>query len=254
MERYNVVDAVRGITIISMILYHGIWDIVYLFNYSLPWFESYAGYIWQQSICRTFIILSGFCFHFSRNSLRRGLTVLLGGAVINAVTAVIMPQERIVFGILTLIGSCMLITMLFDRLLSKLNGYIGLILSFALFLFTKNINYGYLGINGLNPIQLPKCLYRNILTAYIGFPSSDFRSLDYFSLFPWIFLFMCGYFLFIILRRSGRLELLRFKSIAFFEWIGRHSFVIYLLHQPCLALLLELCLLYNRTTAFTLGA
>lgn len=42
MERYKKLDVIRGITIISMILYHGIWDITSLFQYDIPWSFLYV--------------------------------------------------------------------------------------------------------------------------------------------------------------------------------------------------------------------
>ena len=34
-RRYALIDSVRGITLLSMICYHGIWDLVYI--YGLKW-------------------------------------------------------------------------------------------------------------------------------------------------------------------------------------------------------------------------
>lgn len=42
-----------------MISYHFLWDLVYLYNADIPWYKSHGAYIWQQSICWTFILLAG---------------------------------------------------------------------------------------------------------------------------------------------------------------------------------------------------
>ena len=108
-KRLHLLDTLRGITLISMIGFHGMWNLVHLFGMKAPWYRGTPGYIWQQSICWTFILLSGFCWSFSRNHLKRGLLVFGGGAVVTAVTCLLMPQNRIIFGVLTCIGSCMLL-------------------------------------------------------------------------------------------------------------------------------------------------
>ena len=103
--RLALLDSLRGLTLISMILYHACWDAVYLLGANWPWYNSRAAYIWQQSICWTFIMLSGFCIPFSSKLLRRGLEVFGAGALVMAVTCILLPEDRVVFGVLTLIGS-----------------------------------------------------------------------------------------------------------------------------------------------------
>ena len=61
-QRCRALDWIRGITLVSMILYHGAWDLVYLFGANWDWYRSKGAYVWQQSICWTFILLSGFCW------------------------------------------------------------------------------------------------------------------------------------------------------------------------------------------------
>ena len=59
VERRQTLDAVRGCALASMILYHAAWDLVYIFGVSWPWYRGMGAYVWQQSICWTFILLSG---------------------------------------------------------------------------------------------------------------------------------------------------------------------------------------------------
>ena len=106
--RLALLDCIRGITLISMILYHACWDAVYIVGADWPWYLSRGSYIWQQSICWTFIFLSGFCIPFSGKLLKRGLMVFSAGALVMLVTNILLPEDRVVFGVLTLIGSCML--------------------------------------------------------------------------------------------------------------------------------------------------
>ncbi|MBQ9644441.1 MAG: DUF1624 domain-containing protein, partial [Lachnospiraceae bacterium] len=41
-RRYHLLDGIRGITLISMILYHAAWDAVYLLGADWPWYQGTA--------------------------------------------------------------------------------------------------------------------------------------------------------------------------------------------------------------------
>ena len=83
-RRIAALDALRGLTLLSMIAYHTCWDLVYLFRMDWDWYRGTGAYIWQQSICWTFILLSGFCWSMGRQPLRRGLTVFACGWIVTA--------------------------------------------------------------------------------------------------------------------------------------------------------------------------
>lgn len=241
-QRLHFLDALRGFTLLHMIAFHGMWNLVYLFGVRAPWYTGTPGYLWQQWICWTFILLSGFCWSFSRNHLKRGLTVFGGGLIVTAVTCLVMWDSRIVFGVLTCIGSCMLLLIPLEKWLKKVPAPFGLAVSFGLFLLLRNINSGSLGFEGWAVCQLPASLYRNLVTAYLGFPPRSFFSTDYFPLFPWLFLFVTGFFLYRVLDRRGLNEKLFARGqVPLLNWLGRHSLIVYLLHQP---VLYGLCLLF----------
>ncbi len=241
-ERYSAIDGIRGIALLNMIFYHAIWDFVYLFNIDLKWYHSGVSYIWQQAICCTFIFLSGFCYAFGKNNFKRGLYVFFGGALISIVTMIIMPKNPVLFGVLTLIGSCMLIMIILEPLLKRCNLLFGFIISIFLFIFAKNINYGYLGFGSFILFKMPKFLYSNLLTAYFGFPMKSFYSTDYFSIFPWFFLYLAGYFLHHILKKRELMHHLKFSKLKPIEFFGQYSFGIYMLHQPVLYAILSIFL------------
>lgn len=230
--RYRLLDNIRGICLISMILYHVIWDLVYIFGLDIPWHKSEIAFIWQQSICWTFIMLSGFCWSFSRHNLKRGLLVLGCSVVISLVTLIFMPDSKILFGVLSLIGSAMLLMLPLDKLYKRVNPFIGLIICFALFMFTRNINGGSLGFLSRKLIKLPEALYSNTLTAYLGFPFKGFSSTDYFPILPWIFLYQTGYFLHQIFVKRNWLEKIPNISFNSLEWLGKNSLIVYMIHQP----------------------
>ena len=239
--RYHLLDGIRGIVLVSMIAYHFSWNMVYMYGAKWSWYRSTGAYIWQQSICWTFIILSGFCWSMGKQPLKRGLMVFGGGLLVTAVTIAVMPQNRVVFGVLTCIGSCMLLLIPFDKILRKIPTEAGAAISFALFILTRNVNRGVLGFEAWKWLALPRALYQNLLTAYIGMPPASFFSTDYFSLFPWFFLFVTGYFLYKICKKYDllRWEFLQVR-IPVVDYLGKRSLLVYLLHQPIIYLLQEI--------------
>ena len=132
----------------------------------------------------------------SRRHLRRGLEVFGGGLVITLATLIFMPDSRVIFGVLTLIGSSMLLMIPCDKLFSKINPMLGAVLSFVTFLFVYPVNSGYLGIGDMELITLPRECYSSLFSTYLGFPEPGFWSTDYFSVVPWFFLFVTGYFVY----------------------------------------------------------
>lgn len=232
-KRYGLLDSFRGLVLISMVLYHGTWDLVYLFGQNWIWYQGKGAYIWQQSICWSFILLSGFCWSLGRHPLKRGMVVFGAGAVVSAVTLFFMPQERVLFGVLTLIGSSMLCMILLDKPFQKVPPEMGLAVSAFLFVITRNVNSGFLGFERWNILRLPVAFYRNFITTFLGFPEPGFFSTDYFSFFPWFFLFLSGYFFYRMMDRNREFVDRYFvKKQEPFAFLGRHSLVIYMLHQP----------------------
>ena len=176
--RYALLDELRGLDLISMMLYHGMWDLVYLFGVRAPWYGSWQGELWQQSICWVFILLSGFCLPLGRHPVKRGAVVFGCGALVTAVTLVFMPADVVWFGVLTLLGSAMIITGLLEKWMEKVPPVVGLAGSMFLFYFTRYAADGYLQL-GHWLITLPGFLYANYFTAYLGFYPFGFFSTDY---------------------------------------------------------------------------
>ena len=231
---YGLLDTVRGVCILSMVAYHGMYDLVDIFGLPSAWYTGLPGYIWQQSICWTFILLSGLCWQLSRRHVKRGLLLVGCGAAITLITWLVMPSQRILYGVLNLLGLSALLLIPLDKVFRKIPAWAGLVGALLLFALTKNVSRGSLGFEGLVLCRLPSWLYATDLLAVVGFPSPSFWSTDYFPLLPWFFLFCAGYFLWSLLDKSPRAKALLQPGLRPLSFLGRHSLVIYLIHQPAL--------------------
>lgn len=237
--RYGMLDTLRGLCVLSMVCYHGMYDLVNIFGVPVPWLHGLPGYLWQQSICWTFILLSGLCWNLSRRHIQRGLLLTACGAIVTLVTWLVMPTELILYGILTLLGlSALLLNLLhvlFEKLHWKIPPQAGLIFSLVLFFLLREVPQGYLGFESLRLWELPAGLYQFQFLAPLGFPAPGFSSSDYFPLIPWLFLYLAGYFLWQLLSEQERaLHALQRPGLRPLSFVGRHSLLIYLLHQPVL--------------------
>ena len=234
IRRIELLDELRGFAIIAMIVHHTFLDIGFVLG--LDW-----GYTVFNKLCvlqpifwALFIIISGICSRLSRNTLKRGAIVLAAGLAVTLVTAVIMPAigitgAEIYFGILSCLGVCMIITGLIMPLIEKTNAAAGMIICAVLFAVFYSISEGSLCF-GL--IKLPEALYKTNYLMPLGLYSSTFVSADYFSLFPWLFMFLFGAFLGKYAKGGAFPEWTYKKHSKFFAFVGRNSLWFYLAHQP----------------------
>jgi len=237
--RVRIFDIVRGAALISMVIWHGVYDLINFYGMKIPWFHELPAYLWGQITFYCFILISGACLNLGRKTGLRGLVVLGCGLVITLVTYFAMPQMFISFGILHMFGCSMLLIALLMPVLKKIPWGVGLPVSIALFLLLYLVPQGSIGIFEYPLVDLPSELYRTSFLFPLGFPNPMYYAGDYRPLIPWIFLILTGYFAFRPLKghppftatKAGRNPV---------EFIGRHTLVGYMLHQPLILFVLML--------------
>ena len=225
-------DALRGVCILCVIVVHFLFDLSFFggLDLTLPaWYvfiQEYGGAI--------FVVLSGDCVTLGSKSVRRGLIVFACGMLITAVTYGMyrlgMSGADVVvkFGVLHLLGVCMLVYPAFKKLPPAALALLGLAIAIT----------GY----AIRGVVVPQHWLFPLGLTYEGFTSSD-----YFPLFPQLGYFLIGAAIGKTAYREKRTFLpgsFQKTGIArFFCWCGRQSLFIYLLHQPIVYGLLELVLL-----------
>lgn len=231
-----MLDSWRGLAIISMVIYHLMFDLINIYGYEFSWWEPSKAYIWQQVTAWSFIIISGWTLNLNRNPKKSAITLISLSIIITIGTKIAMPGQAIYFGVIHMLGIAVLIGWTAKGFLEKINPKIGGIISFLIFLMTKNIYNGELNIFG-NKYLIPKAIYEKGYLFWLGFPSKSFSSGDYFPLIPWVFLYITGFFLGKLFK-DGKLKMPK-TNFKVLPWLGSKSLLIYILHQPIILVLLN---------------
>ncbi len=239
-KRICLIDEIRGFSVLMMVLFHayyvmgeffGISFGEKLYNFFLPLEPVFAA---------VFIILCGVSCTLSRSNLRRGLKALAAALAFTLVTAVILPGfnirgAEVYFGILHFLACSILIYALIHKLTDRIPPFAGIIICILLFLFFLNIEKHKLGLGALS-FSLPENLYQTNYFIPFGIYNSDFYSADYFPLFPFVFVFFAGVYAGNFFRKAGFPARSYKMRVPFLDYIGRHAFIIYVLHIPLTAL------------------
>lgn len=234
-QRIWELDALRGLCILGMIAVHFIFDLTDLYGFVRWQYPPFFSLImdWGGVL---FILISGICVTLGHRSFRRGLIVFMCGMLCTLVTAGIcllgFADSGVVirFGILHCLGLCMLLWPLFRWVPAWSLAGIGCALV-AVGLFFRRITVR-------TPLLFP-----------LGLVTDHFYSADYFPLLPYLGFFLLGAVIGRTVYRQGISLLPRVNAgnpiLDFLQLCGRKSLIIYLLHQPVLALIFSTVMLLN---------
>lgn len=227
-KRIWELDFARGLALIGMMVIHLIYDLVDLFAI-LPWRLPMWYLLFKNNYGALFLVISGISVTLGSRCIRRGAQVIACSFLVTAVTVgmyllgVAGRDIIIYYGVLQCLGTCMILWAAFRKLPSWLLTLLGLGFA-ALGLYLRYHAY-----------DVPWLLIP------LGFTPPWFASSDYFPLLP-----NFGYFLLgaVAGRALYPTKTTRFPTVSAdspfirpFRQMGEHSLLIYLLHQPLLALL-----------------
>ncbi len=237
-------DVIRGFAIFMMILHHVAYDFRYVLEYKnlFSFIRGDCRWFWgllQPFFLCLFVGVSGICCQFSKNNFKRAFKL---GAVAIAFSAATIAADHfldlgctIYFNVLHMLTLATLLFAVFDHFERRKTGerqsrggtfvlliivLLAVFLSNAIPVYNEVYKNGWVFILGIEP-----------------YPSYDLVMGDEMGLFPWLGVFFLGVLI-------GRLVYSN-KETVFpntprkvrtllkpFEWIGRHSLLIYILHQP----------------------
>lgn len=225
-NRINFIDTWRGLAIVFMVIYHLLYDLKFIFLKDMDFFTISSWYPFQQFICWSFIFLAGFSHKLSKRPLKNSIKILLTALVLTLVTKAFDPSAYIRFGVLHLIGTSMLLTALGQKFFSFEKSYpLGLgILTFIIFI--------YFWAYGVETLSFYDDLAGRGFLFALGFTGPGFVSIDYFPLIPWVFLYLTGFYFGSYHDHVNPFLKAHDLGENFLGKIGRHSFFIYLIHQP----------------------
>ena len=219
--RVTFFDTIRGISVVSMILFHFTYDLFFISQIKLTWFTPLVMQIWVPSISYPFIFIAGCMCAFSKNSFKRAGVYGLVALAIFAATTFANIDTPINFGIFFCMASCTLVEALISRFAIPPKGYAAAILFLLLFVICIPISAGHIGIGNI-VFSLPKELYQTPYLAWAGFPSPSFSSGAAFNR---------------QLKAKGYPNWMKTFSLPLITEMGKHSLIVYILHQPILLLI-----------------
>jgi uncharacterized membrane protein len=228
MQRFWEVDFARGLAVVLMVTFNWLFALGYM-NIFIAEGGWLFWWLFPRAIASAFIFIAGLSFSLSYSRIKnsraniwkkyglRGGKIFLLGILATLATWLLFPEETIVFGILHLLGIAIILAPIF-RNMGRWNLMIGLLCIFA----------GML----LQNIRL-----KTYLLFWLGLPPAGFQTFDYFPLLPWFGVFLIGIFAGNILYRNGKRQFKPLNQSKIFQplnFLGRHSLVIYIVHQPIL--------------------
>ena len=234
--RIHLIDELRGFAIFCMVFFHAFFTVGFIFeaHWGQQLFYFFAPA--EPYFAGLFILISGVACNLSHSNLERGVKLALVALAVTLVTYlakdIIGEHNLITFGILHMLACCMLLYGLINKYLKLVPSWLGILLNVLLFVLTFQVAKGSIGIPFLFTVNLPGEWYSTSFLFMFGLTTKGFISSDYFPLLPWLFLFFAGTYLGRIgIKRKFPKFMFR-RYVPFFGFLGRHSLLIYLAHQP----------------------
>jgi len=220
--RVEGLDALRGVAIVAMVVYHFCFDLRYFgvarwdFEHDIRWLAA------RTLILSSFLLIAGISAALARRDPAadarwpRHVAVIGGAALlVTAASAMMFPRSFIWFGVLHAIAlSLLLARLVIDRPCAALAA--GVIVIAA-------------------GVMLSSQHFDNRMLGWLGFMTGKPMTEDYVPLFPWSGVLFLG------IAAGHALVASNFAMLAplarmprALRFLGRHSLAVYLVHQPLL--------------------
>lgn len=230
MPRLAIIDALRGVALLLMFAYHFCFDLNY---YGFTHFDFNHDGFWlgaRSVIVTLFLLLVGISLQLAnthgirwRSVWRRLLMLATAAGGVTIASAILFPNSYIFFGILHFIAVASLLSLPFLRY-----RWLALFVGMGLL---------WLGIGFSDP------LFNQAHLQWLGLMTYKPITEDYVPLLPWFGVVLLGVFIGSgLLKANGKITTWQGNAGAWslLRLAGRHSLLLYLIHQPILLALLYL--------------
>lgn len=226
VSRIVALDVARGVALLAMAVYHCAWDLEFFGYLDGGTTETGGWRLFARAIASSFLLLVGISLFLAHANgirwpafLRRLALVAAAAGAITLATWLVMPEGFIFFGILHQIALASVIGLLFLRVPAPLTILVAAAVIAA-------------------PHYLRAAAFDHPALWWVGLSTVDPQSNDYVPLFPWTGAVLFGV---AVARLADDLGLLGpLSAVRPGRWsvplgfAGRHSLIVYLLHQPLL--------------------
>ena len=228
VPRIVALDALRGVAIVAMIVYHFCFDLRHFgvvrwdFEHDIRWLSA------RTAILSSFLLIAGISAVLARRNaaadarwLRHVLTIGAAALLVTIGSMIVFPGSFIWFGVLHAIAvSLLLARPLIDRPRAAIAVGVAIIVA---------------------GLALSSPRFDNRVLGWLGFMTGKPVTEDYVPLFPWSGVLLLGIALGHWLTDRGFAPLTPLARLPrMLQLLGRHSLVVYLVHQPVLFGLLML--------------
>ncbi len=225
--RLHLLDMTRGVAIVLMVIFHFTYDLNHFRFVTVDFYRDPFWLNFRTLILSLFLLVAGFSLQLATSGgidrgrfLRRLGRVAGAAALVSAGTWIVFGDRMILFGVLHFIAVASVLGLLFRRLVWA-NLFLGI---------------GFIALH----LTYRSSVFNEPWLHWIGLVSRKPYTLDYVPLFPWFGVVLIGMFLGALALQRGwtrhPLALRPPRSLAtrLLALGGRHSLLIYLLHQPLL--------------------
>jgi len=223
-SRYQMIDLLRGIAILMMFSYHFSFDLHY-YGFIVQDFYNSAFWVYYRSlIVSLFLLLVGVSLHLATAkgiktaSYFRRLGLLLFFAGLVSITTYLQFAERMIFfGILHFIAVASILALAFTRFY-----WFNLITGIAMIVLALSVQHVF---------------FDQPLLQWFGLMTHKPLTEDYVPLLPWFGVVLIGLFLGKFIYQNNSMPLFQnwhshHIAVRTLTFAGRHSLLIYMLHQP----------------------